>query len=74
MDYCTLWPEWIGDVYIGGCCKVHDLAYENSLDRIASDIALGRCVEDLGAPFTGLVMTIATAAVGWIFHKKRKRT
>ena len=74
MNYCTLWPEWIGDVYIGGCCKAHDLAYDIGLDRIASDIALGQCVEGLGLPITGIAMTIATAVFGVFFYKKRKRT
>ena len=72
-DYCTFWPDWLGDVYIGGCCKAHDLAYANGEPRIPADILLGQCVEDLGLPAWGSLMSIAVMALGWIFYPKRHR-
>lgn len=70
-DYCTLWLDYIGEVYIGGCCKVHDLAYEKGLPRLQADWDLYACVDDLGLPVTAAAMLAATATFGWIFYRKR---
>lgn len=75
-DYCTLWPDWIGDIWIGGCCKAHDYAYFNGLPRLEADRELEACVTNLGLPLTGLIMGLAVTLLGfpfWLRAKRRKR-
>jgi len=72
-DYCTLWPDFIGDIWIGGCCRVHDYAYEQGLPRLEADYALGQCVSDLGLPVIGVLMAVATAICGKFFYRPRKK-
>lgn len=72
LDYCTLWFEYIGDIYIGGCCKAHDAAYEQGITRLEADWQLYSCVRDLDAPMAAAAMFAATAAFGWYFYRKRK--
>lgn len=72
-DYCTFWFENIGNIYIGGCCRAHDYAYEKGLPRFQADIDLGTCVADLGAPLIGFGMSIVVMLVGWTRYKKGKQ-
>ena len=71
-DHCTGWFEWIGDTYIGGCCKLHDQAYEIGLPRLQSDWDLGTCVSELGLEGVGTIMMLTVMAIGWTRYKRKK--
>ena len=70
-DYCTHWFEWIGEVYIGHCCKAHDLAYELGNPRLEADFMLVQCVWDLGLPVIGVLMGLAVMPLGWMYYKPK---
>lgn len=47
-DYCTMAPDKLFGVYIGCCCKEHDINYSKGdptpVTRIVADVVLRRCV------------------------------
>lgn len=73
MDHCTGWFEGLWGLDWSHCCAVHDIQYELGFPRLPADIALGRCVARAGAPLIGAIMTLATAAFGWLFWRGRRR-
>lgn len=74
IDYCTLWPDWIGQVYIGVCCAAHDAAYRAGENRLLADRELAECVGGLGGialKFVGFCMGFAVTWAGWLFYRRR---
>lgn len=45
-DYCTASPDKLFGVYIGCCCKKHDISYsmEGKIYRRQADINLRKCI------------------------------
>ena len=45
-DYCTAAPDKLFGVYIGCCCKAHDIAYSKNgtVSREVADMMLRKCI------------------------------
>jgi hypothetical protein len=74
-DYCTSFPDKIGEIDISLCCKAHDKAYELQLDKPTADVELFNCVADAGGVGILLVaclMFFGVSVFGWMFYKKAK--
>ncbi len=66
-DYCSWWPEYINNIYIGGCCAIHDATTKGWFD-FGSHKALAQCVADTGAgSFWGNTMYVGIALGGGVF-------
>lgn len=68
-DWCTLFPEYIGSVYIGDACRKHDRRYENTrITRGQADRLLYRDIRRRGLYFTAFIMYIGVRLFGWVFY------
>ena len=71
-DYCTAFPEgsW------SGCCRLHDLAYADSLTaKLSADLDLVRCVADAGGWPVAILMGAGVILLGlpwWVAARKRR--
>lgn len=73
IDHCTLWPDRIGSIDWSHCCAAHDLAYEFSLGKFDSDVALAVCVTEVAGWPLGVVMFVGVSIGGWLFYRKREK-
>ena len=73
-DYCTLWPDWVGDIYIGACCAKHDQDFETGVPFEIANMALKVCVERLDLPGLAALMFIGVSSwVGRIFYRRAQQ-
>lgn len=66
-NYCTMFPDVINGIDISECCKKHDIAYSEQIDKRAADIELYQCVKDLDKSDQTLqvVALVILAGVWW---------
>lgn len=70
LNYCTWWPDRIGAIYYGDCCKQHDLMYRQDVPRFDADLQLAQCVySKTASPTLTIVMFIGVVLFGWAFQK-----
>lgn len=78
-DYCTLAPDKLFGVYIGCCCKAHDINYtkESDIDQKTADFLLRKCIFrkfiEANKPRIGKLVSnvyfFAVVKVGYKFYK-----
>ena len=70
-DWCSYFPEYIWDKYIGKVCYEHDVRYEDrNKSRWVADRELFLDVHDKGLPVTALIMWLGVRTFGWIWYRK----
>lgn len=72
-DHCTLWLDRLAGKDWSECCRLHDLAYDAGLPRLAADLALEACVTAAGAPLIARLMFAGVALFGWIAYQRAAR-
>lgn len=75
-DYCSFFPDNIGNVDLSQCCKAHDEAYSLQLPKRQADVELFNCVKEAG-DFSGLwliaaLMFAGVSVGGWWFYKRAR--
>ena len=76
VDYCTNWPDRIGQFDWSHCCKFHDWQYAIQVDKLTADMNLLYCVAEASTPSMALVMYIGVLLFGgkyYINAKNRKK-
>ena len=62
IDHCTAFPDTVGSVYIGDCCKEHD--------KTCSTLDFYRCLKSKITPLMTLIVTVG-GAIGCIVKYRR---
>jgi len=71
-DYCTLWLDRLWHWDWSECCRLHDIAYAQLVDKDAADWALAVCVDKAAPIALAIVMLIGLRLFGRFFYPRTK--
>jgi hypothetical protein len=76
IDYCTAFPDRLGSLDWSQCCRLHDLAYADSLTaKLTADLDLARCVADAAGWPLAILMGAGVMLFGlvpWLIARPRR--